>query len=438
MSAPVQQAPEDAMATPPQRQHSLRRRGRILTAAVVIVVIAAIGGGYYGISHLRTNAPAQPAGADGTALQPVTRQSLSQQTTVDGTLGYSGRYTVVVPWGAGSSSPGSGLSSSGGPSSNGGSSSGGQGPSGGAFTWLPADGQVVRQGQRLYSAGNSPVVLLYGSVPVYRGLSEGMTGPDVQQLNSDLVALGDASRADLDPSSDYFGSQTAAALDKLQSDLGLTQTGSLPLGQAAFLPTAVRVGNVSATLGAPSQAGAPVLTGTSDTKQAVAQVAPTELSDVGVGAHVSITLPDNKTTTGVVTSIGTTASDSSSGSGPGSTGSGSSSSGSSSGDSSSSSSSAPSATVNVDIRLDHPAAAGTLDQAPITVSITTSTVNNVLAVPTDALISEPSGYGVEVAGPHGTRHIVPVLLGLFDDATGLVQVTGQGLAAGQQVVVPKL
>jgi len=94
--------------------------------------------------------------------------------------------------------------------------------------------------------------------------------------------------------------------------------------------------------------------------------------------------------------------------------------------------------VNVDIQLTRPAAAGTLDQAPITVSITTSTVNNVLAVPIDALISEPSGYGVEVARANGTRYIVPVSLGLFDDTADLVQVTGTGLTAGQQVVVPNI
>ena len=340
---------------------------------MVIVVIVAVGAGYYELRQLHNNAPAPAANTDSTSLQPVVRQSLSERASVDGTLGYSGSYTVVVP--SGSS----------------GSSSGG-GTSGGTFTWLPADGQVVSQGQRLYSVENSPVVLLYGSVPVYRGLSEGMTGTDVQQLNSDLVALGDASKADLDPSSDYFSSETATALEKLQSNLGLTQTGALPVGQAVFEPGAVRVGNVTTTLGAPVHPGTPVLTGTSDTRQAVAQVDPTQLSDVGVGAKVSITLPDNQTTPGVVTSIGTTASGSSSGSGSGSSGSSDSNS-----NSSSSSSSAPATTVNVDIRLTHPAAAGSLDQAPITVNITTSTVNNVLAVPTDALISEPSGYGVEVA-----------------------------------------
>jgi uncharacterized membrane protein YgcG len=378
---------------------------------MVIVVIAAAGAGYYELRQLHDNAPAPAANTDSTALKPVTRQSLSEQTSVDGTLGYSGSYTIVVPS----------------------ASSGGGSSSGGTFTWLPADGQVVSQGQRLYSVENSPVVLLYGSVPVYRSLSEGMTGTDVQQLNSDLVALGDASKADLDPSSDYFSSETATALEKLQSNLGLTQTGILPVGQAVFQPSAVRVSDVAATLGAPVRPGTPVLTGTSDTRQAVAQVAPTQLPDVGVGAEVSITLPNNQTTPGVVTSIGTTASSTSSGSSSGSGGSGSSGSGSSSGGSN-----APATTVDVDIRLTHPAAAGTLDQAPITVNITTGTVNDVLAVPTDALISEPSGYGVEVAGRHGTRHIVPVSLGLFDDALGLVQVAGKGLAAGQQVVVPNI
>jgi HlyD family secretion protein len=241
------------------------------------------------------------------------------------------------------------------------------------------------------------------------------------------VALADASKPDLDPSSDYFSSETATALEKLQSNLGLTQTGTLPLGQAVFEPSAVRVGHVTATLGAPVNPGSPVLTGTSDTRQAIAQVDPTDLPDVSVGAQVTVTLPNDQTTAGVVTSIGTTASSSSSGGGSGSSGSG-----------GSGSTSAPAATVNVYIRLDHPAQAGSLDQAPITVDITTSVVNNVLAVPVAALLAEPSGYGVEVAEPGGMRHIVSVALGLFDDAAGMVQVTGHGLAVGQQVVVPNL
>jgi hypothetical protein len=45
-------------------------------------------------------------------------------------------------------------------------------------------------------------------------------------------------------------------------------------------------------------------------------------------------------------------------------------------------------------------------------------------------------YAVEVFDAGGSNHLVPVSLGLFDDADGLVQVTGSGLAAGQKVVVP--
>jgi multidrug efflux pump subunit AcrA (membrane-fusion protein) len=86
-----------------------------------------------------------------------------------------------------------------------------------------------------------------------------------------------------------------------------------------------------------------------------------------------------------------------------------------------------------------PTATGTWDQAPVNVTITTGSVTNVLVVPVDALLVQSGGgYALEVAGANGARHLVHVTLGLFDDADGLVQVTGSGLAAGQRVVVPAL
>jgi hypothetical protein len=45
---------------------------------------------------------------------------------------------------------------------------------------------------------------------------------------------------------------------------------------------------------------------------------------------------------------------------------------------------------------------------------------------------------VEEVTSGGRHRLVPVTLGLFDDAAGLVQVSGSGLAAGQRVVVPAL
>jgi hypothetical protein len=42
---------------------------------------------------------------------------------------------------------------------------------------------------------------------------------------------------------------------------------------------------------------------------------------------------------------------------------------------------------------------------------------------------------VEIVAGDGTHHLVPVTPGLFDDAAGMVQVSGPSLAAGQRVVV---
>jgi multidrug efflux pump subunit AcrA (membrane-fusion protein) len=91
----------------------------------------------------------------------------------------------------------------------------------------------------------------------------------------------------------------------------------------------------------------------------------------------------------------------------------------------------------VQVRLTDPKAAGSLDQAPVTVNITTDRVENVLAAPVGALLARsPGRYAVEVAGPRNTRRLVPVRVGpVFDDANGLVQVAG-ALTPGQRVVVP--
>jgi hypothetical protein len=96
----------------------------------------------------------------------------------------------------------------------------------------------------------------------------------------------------------------------------------------------------------------------------------------------------------------------------------------------------PATTIPVQVTLTDPGVAGTLDQAPVTVNITTeSSPGPVLAVPVTALVARsPEGFVVEVVGSGGTRRWVPVTPGIFDDDNGLVQVTG-ALAPGQRVVV---
>ena len=304
----------------------------------------------------------------------------------------------------------------------------------GIYTNLPAVGQVVSQGQVLYRVNDHPVVLLYGSTPAYRTLSAGESGPDVGELNADLVALGYGTRAQLSPKSASFGPATITAVQKLQAVVGATQNGTLTLGQVVLEPTAVRVTSVSAQLGGSTQAGETVLQGTSTTREVQVALSASEQTTMGVGDKVSITLPNNRTTPGIVSSVGAVAAcPSSSGSG----GSGSSSAAPETDTCSSNGSGSSTPTITVGVTLSDPAATGTWDQAPVQVGITTASVSNALVVPVTALLAQSAeGYAVEVVAAGERNHLVPVSLGLFDDAEGLVQVTASALAAGQEVVVP--
>jgi multidrug efflux pump subunit AcrA (membrane-fusion protein) len=251
------------------------------------------------------------------------------------------------------------------------------------------------------------VVLLYGSVPAWRTLDEGLTGADVTQLNHDLVSLGYASSSDISAIGwDYYSWETQYAVEQLQSALGISSpSGSLSLGSVVFDPTAIRVSNLLASLGGP--ASGPVLAATSDRHVVTVSLDTSLQSQVKAGDAVTVTLPNGATTPAVITYVGTVASGSGS-----------------------------SATIPVSVTLTHQSAAGTLDQAPVTVQITTGSISNALVVPVGALLAQSSGgYAVEVIGAGGTRHLVAVTAGIFDDAAGLVQVTG-ALTPGQRVVVP--
>lgn len=305
----------------------------------------------------------------------------------------------------------------------------------GTYTKLPQLGQVISQGQVLYRVNDTPVMLLYGSTPAYRSLSVGMTGADATELNADLVALGYATSAQLSPNSSYFGSATTTALEKLQAALGATQNGVLTVGQAVFEPNAVRVTTLSSQPGGSAQAGQTVMQGSSTTRQVQVAVNASQQTNVAVGDKVTITLPNDQTTPGVVSSVGTVAT-CPSGSG---TGVSSSSSAAQRTDTCSSGSSGNSTTpaITVYVTPSFPGATGTWDQAPVQVTVTTASLPDVLVVPVTALLAQAGGgYAVEVVDPRGIHHLVAVSLGMFDDADGLVQVTGSGLAAGQEVVVP--
>jgi peptidoglycan hydrolase-like protein with peptidoglycan-binding domain len=302
----------------------------------------------------------------------------------------------------------------------------------GILTALPSVGDVIKCGQVLYRVQGHPVALLCGSTPLYRSLSEGMKGWDVKELNRNLVDLGYADGAGLDPSG-YFGSETRSALKDLKGDLGLARTGSLEPAQAVALPGPLRISSVSATLGAAAQPGVPIAEATSTARRVEVDLDPSDAGSVKAGDRASITLPNNRTTPGIVGRIGTLVVDDGSGSDSGSA----SGSGSATNSGSSGGSGATTATVPVFIKLKRIRDVRGIQQAPVQVSIITGRVTHALSVPVTALLARAGGgYAVETVDGAGQRQLVRVDLGAFDHANGLVQVSGPGVRAGQRVVVP--
>jgi Putative peptidoglycan binding domain len=299
------------------------------------------------------------------------------------------------------------------------------------YTRLPQPGEVIRQDQPVYSVSDEPVPLLYGPIAAYRAFYVGMSdGADVGELTHDLIALG---YGDGMVPSDHYSAATAAAVERWQAALGLPATGEILLGEVVFEPGPIRVTSVTPAVGAPVSGGGgsgggssssstggggggggggTVLSATSTARQVSIALDASQQSEVAVGDKVTITLPDNEATPGVISSVGTVATAGQNGG---------------------------SSTITVLVKPTDPAATGDWAQAPVDVTITTGTVTNALVVPVDALLARTGGgYAVEVVVARGIHRLVSVSLGRFDDADGLVQVNGRGLAAGQQVVVPNL
>jgi peptidoglycan hydrolase-like protein with peptidoglycan-binding domain len=312
----------------------------------------------------------------------VVRTDIVSRQQLNGTLTYAGTYTLINQ-----ASPG-------------------------VYTGLPSPGAVVTRGQILYNIDNRPIPLLYGATE-WRALSVGVPdGPDVKQLEQNLLALGFANSSNL-IANGHFDSFDAAAVRRWQASLGLTQTGVVAMGDAIFEPGPIRIASVQPTTGMGAQPGQPVIQATS-TQRVV--TLPLEVSRQGLvkdGDPVVVSLPDSSTVQGTVASVGTVATASQApggGSGP--------------------------ATIQVTISLANPAAGGNLDQAPVIVSVTDKVDQGVLAVPVTALLAQPGGtYAVEVVEGH-QRRAVTVTTGLFDDR-GLVEVTSPDLREGMLVEVPQ-
>jgi hypothetical protein len=375
-------------------------------------------------------------GSDGGAAAPrataeVTKKDLEERTEVDGTLGYGDTVELSLS-GASDSSDSPDDSGDGSDPTNPADGDNGDGAGSGTITHLPDVGTVVRPGETLLEVDGEPVPLMGGERPLWRTLGPGVDdGPDIAQLEYDLVALGIVTTDELTVDGEWTAA-TTDAVEEWQESLGLEETGTVSPGDLVFYPGAVRVTDHPTPVG--GSASGTVLEVSGTTREVTVDLDATRQTLVERDQDVEIEMPDGSTLTGTVSSVGTVATVPDDGS-----------------DDPSGEEGEP--TIEVTIALDDPSQAGSFDEAPVTVRVVTDAARDVLAVPVDALLAlAEGGYAVERvsgassgtgaesgtdgtdggAGTDGTE-LVPVEIGAFAD--GWVQVTGE-VAEGDEVVVP--
>lgn len=88
-------------------------------------------------------------------------------------------------------------------------------------------------GTVIYRVANIPVWLVQGLVPLYRDLTVGVEGVDVQELQKALQSLGYS----IYDKSGTYGTSTELAIKKRQKSLGVETTGTVRLGEIVAVPT---------------------------------------------------------------------------------------------------------------------------------------------------------------------------------------------------------
>jgi peptidoglycan hydrolase-like protein with peptidoglycan-binding domain len=378
-----------------------------LFGIIVVVGVVAGGGWWLTSGGLAASPPTTgstaPEQTTGRQTATVERTTLTVTEDFGATLGFAGDYAVI-----------GGLS--------------------GLLTRTVPVGTLVEAGAWLYETdGRNRTSLMYGKRPAWRALGPDVSnGADVLQLEQNLKRLG-YTRKGFKVNRDW-DANTTAAVKRWQRDVGLTVDGRIDLGEVVFLPEAIRITEIGAALGSMEGQGAPVMTGTSPRRVISLDIDTDDRELFEVGKAVQVELPDGRSVAGTIASIGRVAETSTDQQGGTTT------------------------SLPVTITLDDPAAAGDLDQAAVAVTVVSSSRENVLAVPVNALLAlREGGYAVEVvvngdgsqapsaspstgvpsaSGAPDARdtHLVRVEPGLFDNGT--VEVTATGLEPGDLVVVP--
>ena len=325
-----------------------------------------------------------PQSFDG-ATATVTRGDLVGETTVQGSLHYADTYTLKSAFD-------------------------------GVVTALPTPGTTLTQGSHVYTVAGNNTYLLHGATPAWRSFEEGMSdGEDVLQLETALAQLG---YFEATPNA-HFDWNTIAAIKKWQKALTLPQNGTLPLGTVLFAPEDLRIGALKARVGDSATMETELFTASSSRQVISANL---KLSDQAlgvVGNSVTVRLPGSATTTtGTITSVEPPREKATE-----------------EGSKETSKEANKERIIPITVTPDDPSALEGLQEASVSLGLTSETRKGVLSVPLGALIAlSADQFGLEVVDEKGEIRRVPVTVGLF--AGDRVEVSGDEIAEGQRVVVP--
>ncbi|GAA3372438.1 hypothetical protein GCM10020367_27360 [Streptomyces sannanensis] len=412
--------------TPPPRGRRGRRTALIASAVVVVTAVAVVGA--LGLGGEENGPSAPPRSGSVVAVTPTT---LTERTTVDGQLGYGSELPLPIK-------------------------------AQGTVTWLPEQGAAVERGGTLLRVDDRPVILLYGTLPMYRDLgltaeeneqdadgggsggqgSDGgqqnggngkspnpsgspapggaggggntgtsrapreLRGADVRQFETNLSAMGYTGFT----VDEEFTAGTAAAVKRWQKSLGLQQTGTVGIGDVIYSSGKVRIGQAGGWLGSAVSENTLACTGT--TRKVIVNASASDAAWAVRGASVTVKLPDGTPVKGKVAAIGKQATAPEGGGGEGGSG--------------------QPATIPVTITIKDQKAVGELESGPVTVEYVGREVKDVLTVPVSALVAlAEGGHGLETE----EGRFVAVKTGLFAD--GNVEVSGPTVREGMKVRIPE-
>ncbi|MDD9370418.1 MAG: hypothetical protein PV358_09920 [Acidimicrobiales bacterium] len=287
----------------------------------------------------------------------------------------------------------------------------------GVVTGVSPVGSPVGQGGVLFHLDLEPTVLLHGEIPAFRDMTtEADPGADIAQLEQALIDLGfgDGVIADGD-----FTATTAEAVEAWEEALGRADPdGVAALGDILFAPGDLRIDAVTSDRGTQVQSGAEVVDVTATAKVVTLQLTVDEVGGIEAGTAVAIELPDGSAAGGVVADVASepTAADAEAESADDGSG---------------------DETCAGGVTLDDPTGAAGFPSGGVDVAVESDRTADATAVPVTALLAlAEGGYALQVADDSRPSGSVLVAVEVGTMADEWVQVTGDGIEPGVEVVVP--